>query len=167
MRWDVFKSWSQRVFCLVYLAFPVFSPERWKIILSLNPLTFYSDRGFGSLWHWKVFVGKFFSRLEETKDIAPISGNLKISHLRSYLTWIHMKVGHGVVAGTTSSAYASGPWLGLPDRLYNIISVNFSNPFWTCLLSPGVTLVDSPGFNSSISDMEELVWLLADLQQVG
>jgi len=28
-----------------------------------------------------------------------------------------------------------------------------------------VTLVDSPGFNSSISDMEELVWLLADLQQ--
>ena len=32
--------------------------------------------------------------------------------------------------------------------------------------SPGVTLVDSPGFNSSIADMEELVWLLADLRQV-
>ena len=34
------------------------------------------------------------------------------------------------------------------------------------MFSPGVTLVDSPGFNSSIADMEELVWLLADLQQV-
>ena len=34
------------------------------------------------------------------------------------------------------------------------------------MFSPGVTLVDSPGFNSSIADMEELVWLLADLRQV-
>ena len=33
-------------------------------------------------------------------------------HLKTFA----IKVGHGVVAGTTSSAYASGPWLGLPDR---------------------------------------------------
>jgi len=81
------------------------------------------------------------------------SGTGKSSSANSFLGWRRPKrslpfpVGHGVVAGTTSSAYASGPWLGLPD-------------------SPGVTLVDSPGFNSSISDMEELVWLLADLRQV-
>lgn len=56
-------------------------------------------------------------------------------------------VGHGVVAGTTSSSYSSSSWLGLSD-------------------SPGVTVVDTPGFNSSIADMEELVWLLAELQEV-
>merc|ERR1712192_164664 len=81
------------------------------------------------------------------------SGTGKSPLANSFLGWRRPKralpfpVGHGVVAGTTSSAYASGPWLGMPD-------------------SPGVTLVDSPGFNSSISDMEELVWLLADLRQV-
>jgi len=81
------------------------------------------------------------------------SGTGKSSLANSFLGWrrpqrsLPFPVGHGVVAGTTSSAYASGPWLGLQD-------------------SPGVTLVDSPGFNSSISDMEELVWLLADLRQV-
>ena len=49
------------------------------------------------------------------------------------------------------SIFASG---SLVDEIFHLI------------FSPGVTLVDSPGFNSSIADMEELVWLLADLQQV-
>ena len=82
-----------------------------------------------------------------------------------------IKVGHGVVAGTTSSAYASGPWLGLPDRyehlfIWFLIWLN-KYLIWFWSTSPGVTLVDSPGFNSSIADMEELVWLLSDLQQAG
>ena len=64
------------------------------------------------------------------------------------LNTILSQVGHGVVAGTTSSSYSSGSWLGLPS-------------------SPGVTIVDTPGFNSTIADMEELVWLLAELQEVS
>jgi len=45
------------------------------------------------------------------------------------------------------SSYSSGAWLGKEG-------------------SPGVTIVDTPGFNSSFEDMEELVWLLADLEEV-
>lgn len=50
-------------------------------------------------------------------------------------------------AGTLRSSYSSGAWLGQEG-------------------SPGITIVDTPGFNSSFEDMEELVWLLADLEEV-
>ena len=56
-------------------------------------------------------------------------------------------VGHGLEVGTLESAYSSGPWLGLED-------------------SPGVTVVDTPGFNSSWEDLEQLARLLADLETV-
>ena len=46
------------------------------------------------------------------------------------------------------------------------VSDSLVDDFFHLMFSPGVTLVDSPGFNSSIAEMEELVWLLADLQQV-
>ena len=49
-------------------------------------------------------------------------------------------VGHGLEAGTLESSYSSGPWLGLRD-------------------SPGVTVVDTPGFNSSWDDLEQLARL--------
>lgn len=56
-------------------------------------------------------------------------------------------MGHGLEAGTLESSYSSGPWLGLRD-------------------SPGVTVVDTPGFNSSWDDLEQLARLLADLETV-
>jgi len=30
--------------------------------------------------------------------------------------------------------------------------------------SPGVTVVDTPGFNSSLQQMEDMVWLLAEVR---
>ena len=56
-------------------------------------------------------------------------------------------IGHGVEAGTLDSSYSSGSWLGR-------------------LESPGVTVVDTPGFNSSFDDLEQLVWLLSELKEV-
>jgi len=81
-------------------------------------------------------------------------GSGKSSLGNSFLGWTlnsdhsgPFNVGHGVDAGTLQSSYSSGAWLGKKG-------------------SPGVTIVDTPGFNSSFKDMEELVWLLADLQEV-
>ena len=56
-------------------------------------------------------------------------------------------MGHGLEAGTLESSYSSGPWLGLKD-------------------SPGVTVIDTPGFNSSWDDLEQLARLLADIETV-
>ena len=56
-------------------------------------------------------------------------------------------VGHGLEAGTLESSYSSGHWLGLKD-------------------SPGVTVIDTPGFNSSWDDLEQLARLLADIETV-
>ena len=56
-------------------------------------------------------------------------------------------VGHGLEAGTLESSYSSGPWLGLKN-------------------SPGVTVIDTPGFNSSWDDLEQLARLLADIETV-
>jgi len=56
-------------------------------------------------------------------------------------------VGHGVEAGTLESTYSSGSWLGRHD-------------------SPGVTIIDTPGFNSSFNELEELIWLLADMKEI-
>jgi len=57
-------------------------------------------------------------------------------------------VGHGVKAGTLSSSYASGAWLGK-------------------LGSPGVTVVDTPGFNNSVQQLEDMVWMLGELEEVN
>lgn len=58
------------------------------------------------------------------------------------------RVGHGVAAGTLVPARAGGPWLGRPA-------------------SPGITVVDTPGFNASVAEFESLVWLLAELRTVN
>ena len=51
-------------------------------------------------------------------------------------------------AGTLSSSYSSAPWLAKPQ-------------------APPVTVVDTPGFNSSFDDLENLVWLLSDLEEIS
>jgi len=86
--------------------------------------------------------------------ILGAQGSGKSSLGNSFLGWTlnslnsgPFLVGHGVEAGTLQSSYSSGAWLGKNG-------------------SPGVTVVDTPGFNSSFKDMEELVWLLSDLEEV-
>jgi len=56
-------------------------------------------------------------------------------------------VGHGVEAKTLESTYSSGSWLGRND-------------------SPGVTIIDTPGFNSSFNELEQLIWLLAEMKEI-
>ena len=51
-------------------------------------------------------------------------------------------------AGTLSSSYSSGPWLAKVQ-------------------APPITVVDTPGFNSSFDDLENLVWLLSDLEEIN
>ena len=46
------------------------------------------------------------------------------------------------------SSYSSGPWLNK-------------------IQAPMVTVVDTPGFNSSFNDLEDLVWLLSDLKEIS
>ena len=46
------------------------------------------------------------------------------------------------------SSYSSAPWLGE-------------------LQAPTITVVDTPGFNSSFDDLENLVWLLSDLEEIN
>jgi len=79
----------------------------------------------------------------------------KSSLANSFLGWdrtfrglVPFAMGHGVQAGTLSSSYASGAWIGKHG-------------------SPGVTVVDTPGFNSSIQQMEEMIWTLAQLEEVN
>jgi len=86
--------------------------------------------------------------------IVGAQGSGKSSLGNSFLGWTlnsaspgPFPVGHGVEAGTLNSSYSSGAWIGKRG-------------------SPGVTVVDTPGFNSSFDDLEELVWLLADLEEV-
>jgi len=67
---------------------------------------------------------------------------------RTYRGALPFTVGHGIKAGTLSSSYASGAWLGK-------------------LGSPGVTVVDTPGFNSSVQQLEDMVWMLGELEEVN
>lgn len=67
---------------------------------------------------------------------------------RSYRGVLPFTVGHGIKAGTLSSSYASGAWLGKVG-------------------SPGVTVVDTPGFNSSVQQLEDMVWMLGELEEVN
>ena len=125
LRWDEMLSKVDHKECFVWFIWPslCFPPKGEK---SFSPWTvpdtfllrswFWEPLALESLrWQILFSVGgdqrhRFHFRYFE---------NIK---LEKWPTWIHIKVGHGVVAGTTSSAYASGPWLGLPDRLHNISS---------------------------------------------
>jgi len=87
--------------------------------------------------------------------ILGAQGAGKSSLANGFLGWdisitdpLPFPVGHGVQAGTLNSSYASGSWIGLAG-------------------SPGITVVDTPGFNDSVGQMEDLVWLLGEMEEVN
>jgi len=87
--------------------------------------------------------------------IIGAQGAGKSSLANNFLGWekslwrenVPFNVGHGLQAGTLQSTYSSGPWLGKTG-------------------SPGVTVIDTPGFNNSLQQLEDLVWMLGEFEEV-
>ncbi len=57
-------------------------------------------------------------------------------------------------------AFHSCSFQSRPTVLYVVLTVGKRG-------SPGVTVVDTPGFNSSLQQMEDMVWLLAEVSPVS